>query len=206
MAFLADKDVLVLGPGLSQHPETMELVRRMYGTWDKTVVVDADGINAFQGCTEEIGKGGGRAVFTPHPGELGRLTGLSPAAINADRPATAQRFADRFGVNLVLKGAPTVVAGAGGLLHVNPTGNASLAKGGSGDILTGFIGGLASQGYSPLESALLGVYLHGYMADRWVEQGGTEMDLLAGGLLPGIGSAIEEVRDGTERLYFEESL
>jgi NAD(P)H-hydrate epimerase len=206
MEFLADKDVLVLGPGLSQHPETMELVRRIYGAWDKPIVVDADGINAFQGYAEEIAAAGERAVFTPHPGELGRLIDSSPAAINADRVATAQRFAARFGINLVLKGAPTVIASAGGALHANPTGNASLAKGGSGDILTGFIGGLASQGYSPVESALLGVYLHGYMADRWVEQGGTEADLLAGDLLPGIGSAIEEVRDGTERLYFEESL
>jgi NAD(P)H-hydrate repair Nnr-like enzyme with NAD(P)H-hydrate dehydratase domain len=86
-----------------------------------------------------------------------------------------------------------------------PTGNAALAKGGSGDILTGFIGGMVSQGHSLTAAALVGAYLHGYVADRWVERN-TDMDLLASDLLSGLGEAIREVRDGKDRAYIEKSL
>jgi ADP-dependent NAD(P)H-hydrate dehydratase / NAD(P)H-hydrate epimerase len=204
--FLVDKDALIIGPGLSQQRETMELVRRVYQAWKKPVIVDADGINAFQGHRDMIKAAGHYAVFTPHPGELARLIDSSPAAVNADRIGTAQRYVEEFGVNLVLKGSPTIIMSADGNMYVNPTGNPALAKGGSGDILTGFAGGLVSQAYSPIQSALLATYLHGYIADRWVEDKGTEMDFLAGDLLLGLGTALKEVKDGAERLYFEKSL
>jgi hydroxyethylthiazole kinase-like uncharacterized protein yjeF len=137
--------------------------------------------------------------------ELGRLVGMSPADINADRCAVGRRFVEAHAVNLVLKGARTVVCGADGSLFINPTGNASLAKGGSGDILTGFIGGLVTQGYSLLDAALLGVYLHGYIADKWVEAR-TDVDLVAGDLLKGIGEAFRDLRSGTDRVYIKKSL
>ena len=203
--FLEDKDVVVMGPGLSQNPETMEMVRRLYTEVNKPFVIDADGINAFQGHTDLIRKGKGQAVFTPHPGELGRLMGLSPKEINYDRIGVGKRFVEKTKVTLVLKGAGTVVFSPDGRFFINPTGNPALAKGGSGDILTGFIGGFASQGRSLLEASLLGAYLHGYLADTWVEQN-TDMDLLASDLLAGVGSAIRDVRDGRERVYIEESL
>ncbi len=206
LRLLADKDVLIVGPGLSQHRETMELVRKVYRSWEKPIVVDADGINAFGGHREDINAAGDRAIFTPHPGELARLIGSSPAHINADRVATAEQCVKELGVNVVLKGSPTVIASPDGDIFFNPTGNPALAKGGSGDILTGFLGGLVSQGYSPVQSAIFAAYLHGYIADRWVGEEGTDMDLVAGDLLMGTGRALREVRDGTERLYFEKSL
>ncbi len=203
--FLQDKDVVVIGPGLSQNPETTEMVRRLYTEVDKPFVIDADGINAFQGHTALIGKAKAPVVFTPHPGELGRLIGLSPREINEDRIGVGRRFVEETGVTLVLKGAGTVILGPDGRFFINPTGNPALAKGGSGDILTGFIGGFASQGNSLLDASLLGVYLHGYLADTWVEQN-TDMDLLASDLLAGVGSAIRDLRDGKDRIYIEKSL
>jgi ADP-dependent NAD(P)H-hydrate dehydratase / NAD(P)H-hydrate epimerase len=203
--FVEDKDVIIMGPGLSQNPETMELVRKLYMDIDKPFIIDADGINAFQNHIDLIKQVKRNAVFTPHPGELGRLMGISTKEINEDRIGVGRRFVEETGVNLVLKGAGTVIFSSGGDIFINPTGNPALAKGGSGDILTGFIGGLVSQGSSLVESSLAGVYLHGYLADDWVEAN-TDMDLLAGDLLTGLSKAIRDMRNGRERVYIEKSL
>lgn len=205
MEFLEDKDVIIMGPGLSQQGETMKLVRKLYTDVNKPFVIDADGINAFKGHLNLIKRVKRDAVFTPHPGELARIMGITPDDINMDRISAGRRFVINTGANLVLKGARTIVFSADGKIFINPTGNAALAKGGSGDILTGFIGGCISQGYSVIEASLLGTYLHGYMADRWVEHG-TDIDLLACDLLPGLGEAIREIRDGKDRIYIEKSL
>jgi ADP-dependent NAD(P)H-hydrate dehydratase / NAD(P)H-hydrate epimerase len=204
-AFARDKDVIVIGPGLSTVEETMALVRKLYVELDKPFVVDADGITSFQGHEDLIRKKAGHAVFTPHPGELGRLLGVSPAEINADRLGIGRRFVQTHNINLVLKGAGTVTFSPEGSLFINPTGNASLAKGGSGDVLTGFVGGLVSQGYTLLEASLLGVYLHGYIADTWVAKK-SDMDLIAGDLLSGLGEALREIKSGTDRVYIKKSL
>ncbi|MCX8023130.1 MAG: NAD(P)H-hydrate dehydratase [Syntrophorhabdaceae bacterium] len=203
--FIKDKDVVIIGPGLSQNSGTMELVRKLFLNTEKPFVIDADGINAFQGHLDEINKAKGKAVFTPHPGELGRLIGLTPKEINEDRIHVGRIFAKKSGIHLVLKGAKTLVFNPEGEVYINPTGNPALAKGGSGDVLTGFIGGLISQGYSPLEASIAGVYLHGYIADRWVEHH-SDMDLIACELLSDIGIAVKELRDGKERVYIERSL
>lgn len=203
--FVEDKDVIVMGPGLSQNPETMELIRKLYTEIDKPFVIDADGINAFQGHMDVLKGTKRNTVLTPHPGELGRLINLSPKAINEDRMTVGRRFVEDTGVYLVLKGARSILFSPDGEIYINPTGNPALAKGGSGDILTGFIGGFVSQGYTPTEASLLGMYLHGYLADSWVESN-TDMDLLAGDLLSGLGDAIRAIKDGKERIYIEKSL
>jgi len=203
--FVKDKDVVIIGPGLSQNKETMEFVRKLYVETDIPFVVDADGINAFQDHMDIIKNARKKAVFTPHPGEFSRLINLSPKEINNNRIKTGRKFVEETGVNLVLKGAGTVVFSADGDIFINPTGNPALAKGGSGDILTGFIGGCVSQGYSLLEASLAGVYLHGYLADDWIELN-TDVDLLAVDLLSGIGKAIRDIRNGRERIYIEKSL
>jgi NAD(P)H-hydrate epimerase len=204
-AFVEDKDIIIMGPGLSQNQETMELVRKLYTEIDKPFVIDADGINAFQNHIDLIKNIKKDAVFTPHPGEFARLTGFSPKDINEDRIGIGRRFVEETGVILILKGAGTVIFSPGGDIFINPTGNPALAKGGSGDILTGFIGGLASQGCSLTEASWAGVYLHGYLADDWAEVN-TDMDLLAVDLLAGLSKAIRDIRDGRERVYIEKSL
>lgn len=203
--FIEDKDAVIMGPGLSQNRETMELVRKLHRNVQKPFVIDADGINAFQGNPDMIRTSKHGAVFTPHPGELARIMGLTPQAVNADRVGTGRSFADKYGVHLLLKGARSIFFSPGGEMIINPTGNPALAKGGSGDILTGFIGGFIAQGYSLMEATVFAAYVHGYIADTWAENG-IDLDMLACDLLDGAGKAIHEIRDGKDRVYIEESL
>ena len=130
------------------------------------MVIDADGLNALTGHLDVLQERKAPTVLTPHPGEMSRLLGDSVAEIEADRINVARRFAGEHGVILVLKGARTVVAEPDGTVFVNGSGNSSLACGGTGDVLTGVVGGLLGQHLSPVAAALLGVFLHGRAADR----------------------------------------
>ncbi|MGD0231273.1 MAG: NAD(P)H-hydrate dehydratase [Syntrophorhabdales bacterium] len=203
--FCARSDLVILGCGIGTEPETAELARRLYTELDKPFIVDADGINAFEGRLDILKSRKAGAIFTPHPGEFGRLIGKDAKEVNADRLNLGRRFVGEHGCCLVLKGAPTITFAPEGGAFINPTGNAALAKGGSGDILTGFVGGLAAQGYTLEEAAIFGVYLHGYIADTWAAEQ-TDMDLVAGDLPGGLGRAIRDIRNGTDRVYIEESL
>jgi hydroxyethylthiazole kinase-like uncharacterized protein yjeF len=166
-------DCVALGCGLSRDPETAELVRALLPSLGKPCVLDADGINAFEGCADLLGSLGAPLVLTPHIGEAARLFGVARAEIAAGRIEFASEAASRLGLVLVLKGAPTVVAGPRGEVFVNPTGNSGLATAGSGDVLTGLIAGLVAQGVAPLEAAWLGSYVHGRCGDL--------LKLIAGG-------------------------
>ncbi|MCE5271608.1 NAD(P)H-hydrate dehydratase [bacterium] len=161
----AGVDVLALGPGLGRAPETADLVRELVGRLECPAVLDADGLNAFEGCAERLSGCKAPLVITPHPGEMGRLSGLSAAQIKADPLRVARGFAMSHGLVLVLKGNPSLIADRDGRVVINPTGGPSLAKGGSGDVLTGMIAGLLAQGLEPFEAAVCAVYLHGLCAD-----------------------------------------
>jgi len=174
LAAAAGKSVVALGPGLGQETETAEAIRRLVQEIDLPLVLDADGINAFAGRAGEIAgrAGDGReTVLTPHPGELGRLLGISAAEVQADRVAAARRAAEETGAVVVLKGHLTLVAipdvegGGEGEVYVNPTGNPGMATGGTGDVLTGLLAGLLAQGLPAAEAACLAVYLHGLAGD-----------------------------------------
>jgi NAD(P)H-hydrate epimerase len=159
------KDAVALGPGLSMGEETGELVRQFLTRCDRTVVLDADGINALIGYEDFLGKRKGPTVMTPHPGELGRLIGMSGREINDNRIEICVEFARKWNVVLVLKGAPTIVSDRGEISYINTTGNSGLATGGTGDVLTGAIGGFAAQGIDPFHAALCGTYYHGLAGD-----------------------------------------
>lgn len=163
-------DAVALGPGLGQHPETVQAVRLLVGKLDKPLVLDADGLNALAGGLECLERRTAPIILTPHPGELSRLMKLSISEIQKQRFSLAREFARRHRCHLVLKGAGTIVASPDGMVWCNPTGNTGLAKGGSGDVLTGLIGGLLAQSYDAFSSALLGVYVHGLAADLAIEQ------------------------------------
>lgn len=170
-----DWDAMVLGPGLGRFPESDRLVLKLLGGWRGPLVIDADGLNALAAFgpdswvprAREVRAAGERGglVLTPHAGEMSRLLGRPIAEIKQDPIGTARRSAERWGVTLVLKGAPTVIATADGDVWVNPTGNAGLATGGSGDVLAGMIGALLGQRSTGSTAALLGNYLHGLSAD-----------------------------------------
>jgi NAD(P)H-hydrate epimerase len=165
LAAVAARSALALGPGLGQEEETVAVIRRLVAGAAVPLVLDADGLNAFAGRAGELTARPAPTVLTPHPGEMGRLLGITTAAVEADRPAAARRAAAMTGAIVVLKGSLTLVAAPGGGLYVNPTGNAGMASGGSGDVLTGILGGLLAQRIEPLDATLLAVYLHGLAGD-----------------------------------------
>jgi ADP-dependent NAD(P)H-hydrate dehydratase / NAD(P)H-hydrate epimerase len=158
---LESQNALVLGPGLGSHPETDAWVTGFLGQLACPAVVDADGLGAFSrtGCQPRFGSD--QVILTPHAGELGRLLGMKSSEVEARRFELLPELAARWGVVLMLKGSPSLIAAPDGRLFFNTSGDDALAKGGSGDALSGLLGGLLAQGISALEAALLGAYVHG---------------------------------------------
>lgn len=158
--------VLAVGPGLGTDGDASEFARRLVAKTTVPVVIDADGLNAFAGKTELL-KGAKRTmVLTPHPGEMARLAGMTVKEVESDRVGLAQRFATQHEVTLVLKGWRTLVAHPDGRVAVNTTGNPSMAKGGSGDILTGIVAAMLAQFPDDAARAVeAAVYLHGLAGD-----------------------------------------
>ncbi len=158
---------LALGPGLGQSDDLRRLVRELVCSVQQPVIVDADGLNLLAGQLEcLVERRGNPLILTPHPGEMARLTGLSVAEIEADRYRVARDFACRYQVVLLLKGARTLVAAPDGRVHIHITGNSGLSSGGSGDVLTGIIGGLLAQGLGPFAAASLAAWWHGRAAEQ----------------------------------------
>lgn len=187
-------DVLAIGPGLGTSESTQEAVRTILQKITTPVVIDADALTALAGHTEILAAMQAQKVLTPHPGEMARLTGLEIAEIEADRINVAKKYAEEWQAIVVLKGAPTVIGCPNGTVYVNSTGNSSLATGGSGDVLTGIIAGLAAQEISLQEAAICGVYLHGLAA----ELTGIDIGLAAGELAALLPQAREQVLYGVE--------
>jgi len=171
---LVDKiTVLAIGPGLGETPEAVEFALELIAQTRFPAVVDADALNAL---SKNIGRLADLAkdrimVLTPHPGEMARLTGLTTKQVQADRLNIARDFAAKHGVILVLKGARTLVAHPDGSVAINTTGNPGMAKGGSGDLLTGFVASLLGQhSGDPARAVEAAVYLHGLAADITVRK------------------------------------
>ena len=178
---LAGCDVLALGPGLGRGEQVTRLVCELLLRTEKPVVLDADGINALAGHIDILDQRRGRVtILTPHDGEFARIGGeLS----HTGRVQAARDFAAAHGCVLVLKGHRTVTAAPAGNVLVNTTGNSGLAKGGSGDVLTGVIGSLLAQGATAVQAAAAGVWLHGRAGDL------AEKRLTAYGMTPGDAAA-----------------
>ena len=161
---LADRSALALGPGLGLDDETVRLVHAIVSEHAVPTVIDADGLNALQGhldivpAFEEIG-------LTPHPGEAARLLGSTTANVQNDRLAAVRELAERVDNHVLLKGYRTLVTDPGGHTIVNLTGNPGLATAGSGDVLTGIIGGMLAQGSSISNALVVGAYVHGLAGD-----------------------------------------
>ena len=166
LTVLSGKKAVVLGPGLGLADETRALVSKLYRNVELAMVIDADGLNGLSQEKALVNHKAVGRIMTPHPGEMARMTGLSIREIQANRREVAASFAKENNVVLVLKGAATIIADPHGRLAINPTGNPGMATGGMGDVLSGVIGGLLSQGLSVWEAACLGVYAHGLAADR----------------------------------------
>jgi ADP-dependent NAD(P)H-hydrate dehydratase / NAD(P)H-hydrate epimerase len=186
-----ERSALALGPGLGPHDETARLVREIVARCSLPTVVDADGLNALAQAREPM-PDGAIVALTPHPGEAGRLLGESSAAVERDRVSSARRLASSFRAHVVLKGYRTLVSDLAGNLKVNVTGNPGMATGGTGDILTGILGGLLAQGIAIDDALGLGVYLHGYAGDLAAAELG-ETSLIATDLLAKLAHAFRDL-------------
>ena len=187
-------DVLAIGPGLGTSESTLQAVREILPKLTVPVVIDADALTALVGNTEILTQMQAAKVLTPHPGEMARLTGKEISEINADRISIAVEYAKEWQAVVVLKGAPTVIACPDGTTYVNSTGTSALATGGSGDVLTGIIAGLAGQEISLQEAAVCAVYLHGLAA----ELSGIDIGLAASEIAPLLPEARKRVLQGIE--------
>jgi ADP-dependent NAD(P)H-hydrate dehydratase / NAD(P)H-hydrate epimerase len=187
-----------IGPGLSTHHETVQVVKNLIQRVAVPMVIDADGVNALAGSVDVLVKAKAPVVLTPHPGEMARLMGITTSDVQQDRIGMAQGFAEEYGVTVVLKGAGTVIATPDGEVFINTTGNPGMATGGTGDVLTGMIGSLLAQGYGPAQAACLAVHLHGLAGDLAAEEKG-EAGMIASDLIEKIPAAIQQMLATTDQ-------
>ena len=158
---VSKKDIIVAGPGRGTEEYAAALLAQIFEKSGVPMIVDADALNIIAERPDLASALGEDTIVTPHPGEMSRLTGLTTAEIGATRIQTACDFAEQYGVTCVLKGYETVTVTNEGQVYVNKSGSPALAKGGSGDVLTGIIAGLMCLGLDPQTAAPLGVYVHG---------------------------------------------
>ncbi len=176
------KHALVLGPGISTDSETMALVRKIVQSLSIPMVIDADGITAVAEDKKALQKIKTPVILTPHPGEMARLMDISVREIQEDRIGAATRCSADLGCHIILKGARTIVSAPSGEVFINPTGNPGMASGGTGDVLTGMIGGFLCQGMPLTDAAVVATFLHGRAGDRVATEKG-ERSLVATDLL-----------------------
>jgi ADP-dependent NAD(P)H-hydrate dehydratase / NAD(P)H-hydrate epimerase len=188
------KTVLAVGPGISRHADTAAFVRGVVKKYKMHIVLDADGLNAFEDRAAELKTKAGTLVITPHPGEMARLTGLTIAAVQRDRLNVARTFAREHELIVVLKGHRTLVAQPDGTVWVNTTGNPGMSTGGTGDILTGMTAGLIAQNPDRIADAVIAaVHLHGLAGDVARESMG-EHSLVATDLLAALPEAFRRTQ------------
>jgi NAD(P)H-hydrate epimerase len=189
---LTEFDAVVLGPGMTRHPDTALWIRRLLKECPRPLLLDADALNMLEGNADLIAHATCPVVITPHPGELARLLKSTTAEIQADREGAAAQAASLTKATVVLKGAGTIVTQQGQPLHINMTGNPGMATGGMGDVLSGIIGALLAQGLPPLEAARAGVFLHGRSGDNAMWRH-SQAGLTAGAVIDELPSVFREV-------------
>jgi NAD(P)H-hydrate epimerase len=186
--FVGGVEAVVLGPGITTEDQTVEFATRVAQRARTPLVLDADGLNCLAKVPSSLRAAGGPRILTPHPGEAARLLPAKVPEVQADRVGAARELSGKFGAVVALKGAGTVVTD-GTRVYTNDTGNPGMATGGSGDVLTGLLGGLLAQGMEPFDAAVLAVHLHGLAGDLAARKVGM-VSLVASDLLDAIGPAL----------------
>lgn len=194
LSLLENADVLAMGPGLSQAAEAVALVKELLPNVKIPCVLDADALNSLAGSGDILRKMQAPVVITPHPGEMGRLLGMTTRGIQEDRIAAAAKAAGKWRVTALLKGARTVVAAPDGAVFINPTGNPGMATAGSGDVLTGVVASLMAQGMEATRAAAAGAYIHGLAGDLAAKEKGM-MGMIAGDILSALPAAARELSE-----------
>jgi len=192
LEFSQKVDVVAVGPGLSTNENTKKFIREFVINCKKPLVLDADGINAFQKHPDLLRGKEGDIIITPHSGELARLLNTVPLEIEENRWQKVVEAADEFNCTVVLKGARTLIKSPSSPVYINPTGNPGMATGGSGDVLTGMIAAFLARNREPLKAACAGVYIHGLAGDIAREKKG-EFSLIAGDILDNLPEAFKRI-------------
>jgi ADP-dependent NAD(P)H-hydrate dehydratase / NAD(P)H-hydrate epimerase len=193
VSFMTARTAIAIGPGLSTHPETVELVQALTKQLDRPAVLDADALNALAGRATLLASCKTPPIITPHPGEMARLEADATAqTVNNDRIGTATRFARERGLFVVLKGARTIIARPDGAVAICPTGNPGMATAGTGDVLTGMMVGLLAQGLPSWEAACAATYLHGTAGDLAAASKG-QAGMIAGDVVEQIPYALMHI-------------
>jgi NAD(P)H-hydrate epimerase len=177
-----NKKAVVIGPGLGTFKETQSLVLKLIKTLDLPIILDADGLTALATQPKTFPIKNRSFILTPHPGEMARLIRSQIKEVLEDRVGLSRNFSQSQHVHLVLKGHPTLITTPKGEVFINPTGNPGMASGGTGDVLTGMIGGLVCQGFDILTSVQIAVYIHGLAGDEVAREMG-EKSLIATDIL-----------------------
>ncbi|MDB4938390.1 MAG: epimerase / dehydratase [Labilithrix sp.] len=193
-ALLVNKRAVVMGPGFGTGARAREAVNHVLITYTGPIVVDADALTMHANTIEQFSAAAGRAILTPHAGELGRLLGVTSEEVESDRFGAARAAAARARAVVVLKGPFTVIAAPDGRLVVNPTGNPALATAGSGDVLSGITGALACS-LPPFEAAWCAAYLHGAAGDAWRAKNG-DRGLLASAIADEVPPVLRDLLAG----------
>jgi len=186
------KSAVAIGPGISTDPETVEFVREFIRRCRLPMVIDADGLNCISKDPDILKDNSSRLIITPHPGEMSRIVGVAISKIQEERIKTCEEFIENYGTHLVLKGARTIVALPNKEIFINPTANPVLSSGGTGDVLTGLIGGFLARGLPLDKAAIAGVYIHGICGERLSEEKGVS-GVLAGELLSIVPEVIQKL-------------
>jgi NAD(P)H-hydrate epimerase len=196
------KTALAIGPGISTTTDTGEFLFEVLRSSSLPTVVDADGITLIAQKLKILKELKCPLVLTPHPGEMSRLIGKTGEEIQRNRIGVARDFSSMYNVYTVLKGARTVVSTPDGKVFINSTGNAGMASGGMGDVLTGVIGGFLAQGYNPADACNLAVFAHGLAGDIAARRRG-QAGIIAGDVADILPETLNEIlHERKEALFY----
>jgi NAD(P)H-hydrate epimerase len=192
LSYLADKNAVVIGPGLGHTQDTADFFANVLPHIQLPLILDADALNLLADDASLWDNLPAQTILTPHPGEMARLIGADSRQVQARRLESALQLAVERKVIVVLKGAGTLIALPDGTLYVCQEGNPGMATAGSGDVLAGAIAGLVAQGYSPAQSAAMGVYIHARAGDRIARIDGVE-GVVASKLMRALGMTLKDI-------------
>ena len=190
---IEEYNVVVFGCGVGQNQELEKVLEDLVVNNRTDLILDADGLNLLAKNPDLLKKNMGRIIITPHPMEMSRLNGIPVEDILKDKKKVAADFAREYGVYVLLKGGETIIADEFGRMFINNTGNSSLAKAGTGDVLTGFIAGFLAQNRDPLDAMIIAAYLHG-RAGELAGRDLTEYSVRASDVIDYLPTAIKEVK------------
>lgn len=189
---LREFSAVLIGPGMTTHPDTLALVKLALAECPAPLVLDADALNVLAGQAALIAKAKGPVVLTPHPGEMARLLGCTTAVVQEERDGILAKAVEKSGATVALKGAGTLVGAPGRGAHMNLSGNPGMATGGTGDVLAGLLTSLLAQGIEPFDAARAAVYLHGHAGDSVVLRG-SQHTLMASDLIGELTGVFREL-------------